>query len=184
VTEPDPTTQAPRVDVSTHGQLSKQFRDLFDAEFGFVCRALQRLGVRSGDVPDVAQELFLTVHRAMPEYDTARPIRPWLCGFSVRFAANYRRLGRLGDLPVDAAGHQSVAPPADLEARELVLKVLDRLDFDRRAVVVMHDMEGFAAPEIAAELGIPLNTVYSRLRLAREELKATLSQLQQEGGVS
>jgi RNA polymerase sigma-70 factor, ECF subfamily len=182
VTELAPTTQSTPVEVSSH--LSRQFRDLFDAEFGFVCRALQRLGVRSGDVPDVAQELFLTVHRALPAFDVARPVRPWLCGFSVRFAANYRRLGRLADLPPDVLERQSVPPSNDVEARDLVLKMLDQLDFDRRTVIVMHDMEGFAAPEIAEGLGIPLNTVYSRLRLAREELRAVARRLQPEGRLS
>jgi RNA polymerase sigma-70 factor, ECF subfamily len=182
VTETTSTGQSTHVDVSSH--LSKQFRDLFDSEFAYVCRALQRLGVRSGDVPDVAQELFLTVQRALPAYDAARPVRPWLCGFSVRFAANYRRLGRLTDLPGDGFERRTVAPSADVEARDLVRKILDRLDFDRRAVIVMHDMEGFAAPEIAQELGVPLNTVYSRLRLAREDLKAAARQLQGEGSPS
>jgi RNA polymerase sigma-70 factor (ECF subfamily) len=182
VTEPDSPRQSPHVEVSA--RLSTQFRALFDAEFAYVCRSLQRLGVRSGDVPDVAQELFLTVHRALPDYDADRPVRPWLCGFSVRFAANYRRLGRLADLPGDTLERRSAAPLADVEARDLVLKVLDRLDFDRRTVIVMHDMEGFAAPEIAEQLGIPLNTVYSRLRLAREDLKAAMSEFQAEGSVS
>jgi len=182
VTERTPSTQATGVDVSSH--LSRQFRDLFDAEFSFVCRALQRLGVRSGDVADVAQELFLTVHRALPAYDTARPVRPWLCGFSVRFAANYRRLGRMAERSGEALEHQSTPPPSDIEARDIVLKILERLDFDRRAVVVMHDMEGFAAHEIAEALGVPVNTVYSRLRTAREELKAAARQLEEGRSLS
>ena len=184
MTEPDSTRQSPRVEASV--RLSTQFRAVFDAEFAYVCRSLQRLGVRSGDVPDVAQELFLMVHRALPEYDPKRPVRPWLCGFSVRFAANYRRLGRLADLPGEAADRRTIAPSNEVEARDLVFKILDRLDFDRRSVIVMHDMEGFAAPEIAEALGVPLsNTVYSPpARLAREDLKAAAAQLQEEGGLS
>ena len=160
-----------------------QFRELFDREFGYVCRALSRLGVRPGDVDDVAQELFLTVHRALPTLDPDRPVRPWLCGFSVKFAANYRRLGRLTEAPESEIAAQR-ATTSDPEARDFVLKVLERLDFDRRAVVVMHDLEGFAAPEIAAELSVPLNTVYSRLRLAREDLKTVAEELQLQGGAS
>jgi DNA-directed RNA polymerase specialized sigma24 family protein len=45
-------------------------------------------------------------------------------------------------------------------------------------------MEGFAAPEIAEELGVPLNTVYSRLRTAREELKAAARQLDEGKSLS
>jgi RNA polymerase sigma-70 factor (ECF subfamily) len=164
--------------------LSTRFRALFDGEFGYVCRTLQRLGVRPGDVDDVAQELFLTVHRSLPSFDSSRPVRPWLCGFSVRFAANYRRLGRLGESPLAHAEHEPAPPGIDPEARDLVLKILERLDFDRRAVVVMHDMEGFDAPEIAEALGVPLNTVYSRLRLARATLKVAAAELDLPGGAS
>jgi RNA polymerase sigma-70 factor (ECF subfamily) len=160
---------------------SVQFRQLFDEQFGYVCRALQRLGVRPGDVDDVAQELFLTVYRALPDFDTHRPVRPWLCGFSVRFAANYRRLGRLADAPAEELERRPAALGEDHEARDLVLKILERLDFDRRAIVVMHDLEGFGAPEIARELSVPLNTVYSRLRLAREDLKVAAEALQGMG---
>lgn len=183
MTEPGQRAQAPHVDPSVHDHLSRQFRDLFDSEFEYVRRSLQRLGVRPLDVDDVAQELFLTVHRALPTYDTARPMRPWLCGFSVRFAANYRRLGRLNESQSEAID-RAVEPGTDHEARDMVLKILSRLEFDRRAVVVMHDIEGFGAPEIARELDVPLNTIYSRLRLAREDLRVAAMELQQNGGPS
>jgi RNA polymerase sigma-70 factor (ECF subfamily) len=182
MTETAALRQDDKEDVSV--PLPKPFRDLFDAEFGYVCRTLLRLGVRSGDVDDVAQELFLTVHRALPSFDASRPVRPWLCGFSVRFAANYRRLGRLSDATLDDVERKPAPVGSDLEARDLVLKILERLDFDRRTVVVMHDLEGFDAPEIARQLEVPLNTIYSRLRLAREDLKVAADHLQKSGGAS
>ena len=55
---------------------------------------------------------------------------------------------------------------------------------DRRAVLVMHDLEGWTAPEIAAEIGVPLNTVYSRLRLARAEFRSAVDRLAKEDGRS
>jgi DNA-directed RNA polymerase specialized sigma24 family protein len=42
--------------------LRPAFRLMFEAEFGYVCRALRRLGVHDGDLKDVAQELFVAVH--------------------------------------------------------------------------------------------------------------------------
>jgi RNA polymerase sigma-70 factor (ECF subfamily) len=162
-------------------EVEPDFRALFRAEIGYVCRALRRLGVREADLPDVAQELFVAVHARVAEIDPSRPVRPWLFSFAVRFAANYRRLARVrtdaGELP------EHVASPGDVhgEARDLVLRALARLDFDRRTVVVMHDLEGFAAPEIGAALGVPLNTVYSRIRLAREDFRRAFEELQEEG---
>ena len=48
------------------------------------------------------------------------------------------------------------------------------MDFEKRSLVVMHDLEGIAVPEIAALLAVPLNTAYSRLRLARAEFEREL----------
>jgi RNA polymerase sigma-70 factor (ECF subfamily) len=48
----------------------------------------------------------------------------------------------------------------------------------------MHDLEGFDAPEIAAQLGVPLNTVYSRLRRARAEFRVFIEGAAPKGGPS
>lgn len=168
----------------TEGGLSPDFRALFDAEFDYVCRSLRRLGVREADLKDVAQELFVAVHGRIREYDRARPIRPWLFSFAVRYASNYRRLARnQAHDPHDESPLRTEHSP-QLEARDLILRALGRLDFDRRTVVVMHDLEGFDAPEIAAQLGIPVNTVYSRIRLARADFREAVVDLQQKGGAS
>lgn len=150
--------------------VSSTFTQVFEAHFAFVCRSLQRLGVRDSDQEDIAQELFLAVHRALPEADLSRPIKPWLFGFAVRFASNYRRLswhrGReLDDVPVSPKLNEKLA------AKRAVLQALEHLDFEKRVLLVMHDLEEFTAPEIAEHLGVPLNTVYSRIRLAREEFR-------------
>lgn len=162
--------------------LSPRFRQLFEAEFTYVCRSLRRLGVREADLKDVAQELFVTVHHHLPEYEPSRPLRPWLFSFSLRFAANYRRLTRNRGHVSDEALWAHASASCDVEARDLVLRALGELDFDRRVVIVMHDLEGFAAPDIARELDVPLNTVYSRLRLARTAFRTAVEQLQAEGG--
>ena len=158
------------------------FRDLFEANFTHVCRALRRLGVHPGDLEDVAQELFVTVHRALPDYDPSRAARPWLLSFALRFAANYRRLARTRGHVSDDAIAEVATPGSDAEARDLVLRALDTLDFDRRSLIVMHDLEGWSAPEIATELGVPLNTAYSRLRVARADFERKVRELADKGG--
>lgn len=161
-----------------------RFRALFEGEFGFVCRTLRRLGVRDADLGDVAQELFISVHDRIGDFDTTRAPKPWLASFAMRFAANYRRLSRhrvraLGD---DAMRVAAPASDGAREARDLVQRGLDRLSEERRAVLVLHDLEGLGAPEIAASLEVPLNTVYSRIRLAREDFRSALGEL--EGAAS
>ena len=59
----------------------------------------------------------------------------------------------------------------------MVLKALDALDLDKRAVLVMHELDGVAIPDVAMALSIPLNTAYSRLRLARRDFEKAVSEL-------
>ena len=170
---------------SPESPLSPPFRSLFEAEFLYVCRALRQLGVRECDLEDVAQELFITIHRHLPEYDPRRPLRPWLFSFSLRFASNYRRLLRnRGHVSDESLRTPEDGASADVEARDLVLRALGALDTERRVVIVMHDLEGFAAPEIASQLGVPLNTIYSRIRLGRADFKRAVEALQAKGGAA
>lgn len=156
-------------------------RAIFDAEFDWVCRTLRRLGVRQTDLEDAAQETFLAVAGKLEEYDPARPLRPWLFGFAMRIAANHRRKKKSD--PTDAADEAAsttASPEREAElaqAKDLALRALDRVDEDRRAIFVMHDIEGFGAPEIAQLLSIPQNTVYSRLRTARQEFEGAIQRL-------
>ncbi|MFT3772529.1 MAG: RNA polymerase sigma factor [Minicystis sp.] len=102
--------------------LTPAFTALFEEHFDYVCRSLQRLGVREADAEDVAQELFLAVHRALPESDPGRPMKPWLFGFAMRYASNYRRLGwhrgrALDDTPVSPRSTTGSRPSARSSAR-------------------------------------------------------------------
>jgi RNA polymerase sigma-70 factor (ECF subfamily) len=161
-----------------------EFRKLFDAEYVYVCRTLRRLGVRERDVEDLAQELFVVVHRQLSSFDRSRAARPWLYAFVVRLAANYRRLRRHRDELAGLAGdgvdehHAPHAQYADDRAtRDLVLRALDLLDDEKRDVLVLYHLEGFEAQEIAEMSAIPTNTVYSRVRLAREAFRRAVSTL-------
>jgi RNA polymerase sigma-70 factor (ECF subfamily) len=156
---------------------------IFDEHFNFVWNTLQRLGVREADLEDLAHEVFLKVHTRLRDYDRSRPIRPWLFGFAYRVAADHRRLARhrveVFGVPADPV---DPTRPADetLEAREeraLVTAALDSVDFDRRAVLLLHDAEDVPVPAIAEELGIPVNTAYSRLRVARSEFASAIKAL-------
>jgi RNA polymerase sigma-70 factor (ECF subfamily) len=65
---------------------------------------------------------------------------------------------------------------------DLGYRALDELDLAQRAVFVMHDLDGVAIPEIASMLGIPLNTAYSRLRLARTAFDRAVRRLRAKRG--
>lgn len=131
----------------------------------------------------MAHEVFVAVHRELDKYDRARPIRPWLFAFCFRIASQYRRKTRretVQDL-ADEVIDPGEAPDALLDRerkRRLVLAVLDEIELDRRAVFVLHEIDGFTCEAIAQNLEIPLGTVYSRLRLARQDFTAKMRRLQ------
>jgi RNA polymerase sigma-70 factor (ECF subfamily) len=147
---------------------------LYTAHADYVWLTLRRLGVAEADVPDVAHDVFLTAHRRLTSYDASRPARPWLFGLALRLAANHRRARRRrreADVEAPEIVDGSATPDARVaqrQAQALVFAALDELPDEQRAVFVLHELEGQAAPQIAADLEVPLATVYSRLRLGRE----------------
>lgn len=152
------------------------FRAFFDAEFRYVWNTLRYLGVRPADVQDVGQDVFLTVHRKLAAGEVPRSTRSWLFAFCYHAASNYRQLAQhrreaVGEEPPDApdSARDAEAHLAAHQEAARVATVLDGLDLDRRTVLVSHDMDGIPIPEIADALGIPVNTAYSRLRLARRD---------------
>ncbi len=163
------------------------FRAIYDAEFGYVWHSLRRLGVAERDLEDLAHDVFVAFYRGRGNYDLARPLRPWLFGIAFRVASDDRRRARHRfEVPHEAPEATDGSPIADeqvaaAEARRLVQAALAALDLDRRAVFVMHDLDGHAMPEIAAALSVPLNTCYSRLRLAREQFTAEVRRRQARG---
>jgi RNA polymerase sigma-70 factor (ECF subfamily) len=129
-------------------------------------------------VEDVAQEVFVIVHRKIDTYDGSSTIRTWLFGIASRVVSDHRRRAHrryerlTDDLPVTAV---QPTQPNDARARELRSRLdsaLSSLDEAKRAVFVLHDMEEMTMPEVAEAIGCPLNTAYSRLREARQRVRA------------
>lgn len=162
-----------------------RFERLFRQHVPYVIHTLRRLGVREAELEDVAHEVFLVVHRKWADYDPARPLKPWLFGIAMRCgAAQRRRASERRERPTDPqamlpldADHSAAEAPELAERRALVHRALAFVHESRRPVLILHDLDGVSMPDIVAELGIPLNTGYSRLRLARAEMRETLKVL-------
>lgn len=159
--------------------------EAFQRELDYIFRTLRRLGTSASEVEDLAQELFLVLRRSWSDYDPARPLRPYLFGVAFRIASAHRRKrGREVALEVVEVGDSGPGPDdalATKQARVLVLAALEQIPLPRRAVLVMHDLDDVPVEEVAAALGIPRFTVYSRLRKARRELGSAVRRLTQAG---
>ena len=164
------------------------FRDIFETHFSYVWNVLKRLGVAERDLEDLGQQVFLQVHAQLPIFDARRPLRPWLFSFAYHAASNYRALARHRvELSIVAPEPADAAPSADeqlITREELALAelALSRVALERRALLLLHEIEGHSIPEIAESLGIPLNTAYSRLRLARQEYEVAVRRLRAQRG--
>ncbi len=143
-----------------------------------VWRTLRRLGVPAADVDDLCQEVFLVAYRKAGTFEGRSSVRTWLYGIALRLAANHRRKQRP---ETDDAAMLEVAgggdPEGELqrkEARALLERALAALDEDKRAAFVLFELEELPMTEVAALIGCPLQTAYSRLYAARAAVERAL----------
>jgi len=173
--------EAPRASVAPRFE----FEDVYAGQIHFVWRVLRGMGVSDGLVEDAAQDVFVVVHRRLGDFDGRFSIKTWLFEIAFRVACDYRRRVKrtAGHEPVDESLRDTAPSPADYaergEALRLVEELLDELDDDKRAVLLLSEIEGMTAPEIAVVMGAPLNTVYTWLRRARAQLSEAVAKRHQ-----
>jgi RNA polymerase sigma-70 factor (ECF subfamily) len=178
----------PREEVVAHKVPAvPSFRSVFEQHHGYVCSVIRRAGVPERDIEDVAHDAFVVIHRKLGSFDPELPLRPWLFGVAFRVAvAHRRRVANRAPVASVVAAEREVADSspnveehlAREDRRRLVQRALDALDEDKKAVFVMHELDGIPIPDAAQALEIPLNTAYSRLRTARELFTAAIRRLQ------
>jgi RNA polymerase sigma-70 factor (ECF subfamily) len=176
-----PAIGADAIPPSGRGRQARpMFAQIYEEHFPFVWRSALRLGAPRANVDDVVQEIFIVAHERLAAFEGRSSLRTWLFGIVVNVVRAHRRVLLAKQphalrpeiradpelLPDSAAGPHERAAKA--EAARVVDRLLEALDDDKREVFVLAEMEQMSAPEIAAALAIPLNTVYSRLRLARQ----------------
>jgi RNA polymerase sigma-70 factor (ECF subfamily) len=154
-------------------------RAVYDEYFDFVWTCTRRLGVPMDAVDDVVQEVFLVVHARMDTIERPASLRSWLYGVVRRTVSTYHRARRTRDAheaadPAFADSPVLMQPsPLDLAVLSDELRLLWRfvgeLDPLKREVFVLAELEEMTMPEVAESIGVPLNTAYSRLRIARQE---------------
>ena len=165
------------------------FAEVYESCAKLVWRNLRRLGVPEPALEDAAQDVFLVVHRRLPEFEGRSSLRTWIFGIVLRVAARHRRKARgvaVREAPIPNELGQALSAPAHegpfertlhRQATELLHRVLERLDDERRALLVMVDLEQTSVAEAAEALEINLNTAYSRLRAARRAFEVELQTL-------
>lgn len=167
------------------GEPQVTFEQAYEAHFDYLWRAASHLGIPHADIEDVLHDVFLVVLKRLSTFEGRSSLRTWLYGILLREVQDRRRSGRRQmqhqaslEQNADAVPDLRMETPADhaakTEAIALLSQLLSTLDSDRRDVLVMVDIEQMTVPDVANLLGEKINTVYTRLRLARAEFEAAL----------
>jgi RNA polymerase sigma-70 factor, ECF subfamily len=164
------------------------FDEVYDAHFDFVWRNLRRLGVHEPNLADGAQDVFLVIHRRLPELDAPGALRSWVYSIVVRVARQHRRSARRKPTHALAEDEQladarAIGPErgaAQNEELRQLMTLLATLDDAKREAFVLADLEGLTAVEISAVLDVNVNTIYARVRAARLTLEAELERMRRE----
>lgn len=161
-----------------------RLRKMVGDHFDFIWRSLRRNGVREGDVDDLVQRVFLTASRRLAEIRPGAE-RAFLFAVALREAGHVRRsYRRRGEVGAEALADQSTGAPrpdelvGQRQGLQVIDAVLESMDDDLRTVFVLFEVEEQSAQQIAELLDIPLGTVKSRLRRARQDFAARVRDLQ------
>ena len=159
--------------------------EAFDKELNYLFETMRRLGAVPREIEDLVQEVFVVLYRNWPTLDTTRPLRPYLFGVAFRIVCAHRRR-RAREIPYPGldAEDATVGPEGALQNKESLTSLMAALDcvpLARRAVLVMHDLDGVPMADVAGKLSISRFGAYARLRKARRELATALRRLLKEG---
>jgi RNA polymerase sigma-70 factor, ECF subfamily len=179
---------SPVAEILTDGASAGQpgFEQVYDDFFDFVYRNARRLGVPPSATDDVVQDVFVVLHRRLPEYDGRASLKSWVYGILANAVRDYRRSFRRKQAPLvpteldEQPGAPDSARSPERRAQlnqdlALLMQLLNELPEEQRELIVLADLEQLSIPEICECLGGNSNTVYSRLRVARDQLKVKLS---------
>ena len=175
--EPESLRSGPTFRVPT-------FPEIYKTYLGFVWSCSRRLGVSDAEMDDVVQDIFVVIHGRIGTLQQPESLRSWIYGIVRRTASEYRRAKR-----TNAASTLELATQSELQYPQLpspqhlaeqsdqvklLWSLLEGIDPPKREVFVLAELDEMTAPEIASAIEVPVNTVYSRLRGARQELEEAL----------
>lgn len=157
------------------------WRRLYEAHADMVFRLSLKLGTSPSDAEDVVQKVFVTAHERLSRLDHDRALGGWLRGITVRVVSDWRRWRRVRQVKhwlvrsTQEDDREQVCSPEDAvterRAQARVAEVMGQLSPKLAPVLALTDLEGGSVEEAAEILGIPVNTVRSRRRIARERFR-------------
>lgn len=168
-----PATLPKAIDVAQRARLERMVVN----DYRLIWRLLRRLGLNTAGADDGAQQVFLIAAERLADIQVGKE-RSFAYGTALRVAQSQRRRRDRETPGLDAHDRTLLAHGPDPEqqlsqqrTRDLLDRTLAQLPIELRAVFVLFELEGLTSPEIAALSDLPLGTVASRIRRAREQFR-------------
>jgi RNA polymerase sigma-70 factor (ECF subfamily) len=165
---------APREPVFDAGD----FNSVYTAWYDDVTRWLRALGGPPADLDDLAQEVFIVVHRRLHAFD-GRNLAGWLYRITIRQLRDLRRLRWVRNVfkrtvplstRIAATGPTPVIALETKQRQDLLDRLLTKLSTPLRETFILFEIEGYTSDQIAAFQGVPANTVRARIYRARKKV--------------
>ena len=163
--------------------MSLDLRSLYQTEADSLFALLGRFGLAGADLEDAMHDTFVTAMARWATFDPRRPARPWLMGIAFRVGVARLRARREVGVELPEERDLSQDPERTAEARQalrLLQRALIEVNEDQGRVFVMFDLQGVPAAELAQSMGVPLATIYSRLRLGRQAVQEAVQRYRQK----
>jgi RNA polymerase sigma-70 factor (ECF subfamily) len=167
-------------------QASLDFSAIYERWFDEVSRWIRAMGGPEADREDLVQDVFLIVHRRLPDFDGDN-LAGWLYQIARHRVRDFRRLLwvkhlLMGSVPLPENLAKEGASPAEAletdEKRATLERLLGKLNDSERAALVLFEIDGYNGEEIAKIQDVPLNTVWARIHNARKKLKGWLAKIE------
>jgi RNA polymerase sigma-70 factor, ECF subfamily len=170
------------------------FRALIEETQALVYRVALRLVGNSADAEDVVQETYVRAWQKLPSMRDHGAVVGWLCSITRNVSKDKLRAhksrpsmfsdeeaARIAIEKLTSDAPDAAALASSKETAAVVQAAVNELDEKYRLALLLKDVDGLTAPEIAAALDIPVGTVESRASRAREQLGKKLRKLVQKG---
>jgi RNA polymerase sigma-70 factor (ECF subfamily) len=156
---------------------------LYDRHHESVRQFVARATTSNADIDDIAHETFLTLAKIAARYDGRASARPFLIGIAAQLVRRRKRgLGRWAlalSSFTDTFATRKVSTPEDVASTSEEMRrfgdALAKLTEEKRLVFLLVEREGLSGEEVARALEIPVNTVWTRLHHARNDLRKALA---------
>lgn len=155
---------------------------VYETNWSYVWRSVRKMGIPEARIEDVVQDVFIVVSRQLAAFEGRSSIKTWLYGIAFRVAQEDHRRREKEERPAVTPTEAPAPARPDAyaeraQAARLLHELLAELPEEQRIVFVMAELEGQSPREVADSTGVGINTVYSRLRRAREHLERATERL-------